>query len=178
MTTYTARGFSTFWDSSSNAETLLRSDLELEVTASRGATFSFSVLNNDNGFQDVAIYTGAAQILVNGENIDLLSAEASLTNMHWSQGVTGLLYLSIPQGEDFVDYYFDIGGTTLPIPQSTSEYFGFADLISGFSPVTVTLPANVNHSWSVLDVESTENDRYLGTRGNDQIGRASCRERC
>lgn len=169
MTTFSASGFLIHYSYASDTETLANSHVELQITAETNATFSYSEYYRSFGVSEIAVDLNGAQLTIDGEVVDLGNASVSLSNLTWTGGTTGMVMISIPTSTHDIDYYFEIGGATLPTFQSTQAYLAFANQVYGLDYATSQLPPNQDILWSELDVDQSENDIYQGTNGYDNF---------
>ena len=170
MTTYTLQGISFIYDEV--AENMTQVSPETLTIVVPDSSLGFTYEEVPGQFDRVEITSSYSTISVGGTTYSHSSAlntlDAYFGYFNWGSGNTSYT-LTLETGGSALEYFFVIGGATIPTNPTLAEINAWNDSITADSVVTSGPYApNTNIAFATIPgIISTENDVILGGAGND-----------
>ncbi|UWQ61353.1 hypothetical protein K3723_10725 [Leisingera caerulea] len=174
MTTFTFSGARVDFDDNGDPETVKTIEAAITVP-SASATFSYSVIGEDDGVDIIDMNDNVMQPILDGINLDnpsinVLADDTLITQVNWKSGGSSvILIVSLETGPDTdTEFYFVLDGKALPDVNSPADWAAVDADISSLGTPTGAFAPGQTIAWSTIPgVSSTEEDEFWGTPGRD-----------
>jgi Ca2+-binding RTX toxin-like protein len=176
MTTYTLQGIRQDWDLNENVVGISSAQMEVVLDYSTDGTFSYVIdVNYPDDLPDVDVTaSGFISAVIDG-SANAEDATAQVGRVDWNGNTTFILAFTTdpPLGVAPTDWYFVLGGATLPDfasqPDPVNAFSNFESQVTFVGPVTSGpfAPGMAISFDGLPNTTSTENDTITGTSGND-----------
>lgn len=178
MTTYTLQGIRQDWDLNDDVVGISSAQMKVVLDVSSDGTFSYVIdsLTGDLPNVDVTA-SGLISAVIDG-NVNVENVDAQVGRVDWNGNTTFILAFTTdpPLGVAPTDWYFVLGGATLPDfaskPNPINAFSNFESQITFVGPVTSGpfAPGKSIALDGLPNTTSTENDKIIGSALDDVFG--------
>lgn len=175
MTTVNIDGIRLDFNNRGNASSIGSSTASLVLPSNSSGTFSYSVVDTEEGVASIEIADDALEIRIDDVNLSDLEGnneiETFITSVNWSGGTTIILGLNIAplNGGNDSDFYFVLSGPA-PSVDTLDDWDAFDDSITSLSVPSGTYGPGRDISWTdFAEASSTEDDEFYGTSADDNL---------